>query len=137
MKNYEILRTIYDEIKLGQRTALQVFLDLDKNRGMTGVTRDEFNSHWDTCLKHPVKLKLDAITMREQEFLFDLNQAMLSCDPPWDEILEFADAIVGVKRSQEGIRPAIEALRRFDGNQATALELRARELFPKLFNDAK
>jgi hypothetical protein len=136
MKIYEALMAIYERSK-GDETVLQVFLDLERNHGMTGVKRSDFETRWDECRKWPLKFKLDIITMRQDELGREVCEAMLACDPPWDEVVDFAKLIKHAKETPRGLPEALEALAEHRPDVAASLRARCEVEFPVEFNAAK
>jgi hypothetical protein len=140
MKTHEILNEIYtrsrghaegSDFGPDNRTCLQHFLDLEKNHGMAGVTRQIFEQHWNRAVKYPVQVKLEIITGRQQDLINDVVDAMLRCDPAWDDVIEWAELAKAAKENPRGLAPALDAL----GATQDVTELRARctDEFPELF----
>lgn len=124
MKLADVLSEIYTRSRSDERTALQHFLDLERNHGMTGVTRAKFEEYWEIAKKYPCKVKLDIITERQQATKKELLEAMLACDPPWDDVLEWAKLIKEAQETPHGLPLALEGLAEY--NPALAVELRTR-----------
>lgn len=137
MTTSQILTAIYDAIKDGERTALQTFLDLEKNHGMTGIKRTEFEKRWEDCLKYPVKGKLDAIAARQQELMYEINNALLSLDPPWEEVVEVGSLIKAAAESPRGLPDALEMLSEYSPDLAAKFKKQASKEFPEIFPATK
>lgn len=129
----EILTALYESWKAGEETALQCFLRLDRDLGMKGVKRADFEKLWEQCAKYPAKHKLDALTARQNELKNEIAEAMLQVDPPWSEVIEFCKLIKDAQDGPNGLPYALEALHEHNPDKANALRLRCEQEFPAIF----
>jgi hypothetical protein len=140
LKNYQILTEIYNrsrghaegsEFGPDNRTCLQHFLDLEKNHGMSGVSRSIFEERWNQAVKYPVQTKLEVITARQQDLINDVVDAMLRCDPPWEEVIEWAEMAKAAKENPRGLPDALTALSTY--TNVNELRDRCVAEFPQIF----
>lgn len=135
MKLHEMLLAIYDAQTGGsEMTPTYYYLTRDIPDKLEGVSRSKFEEIWDLCKQYPAKFKLDIITARQNELKKDLSEAMLKCDPPWEEVVEFCELVRGIQQSAHQLPLAIDALAELKPEVAAELKARATVEFPKHFS---
>lgn len=135
MLKEDVYLAIYERSRSDERSPLEHFLDLERNHGMTGVTRSDFEKTFEQAIKYPAQIKLQALTARQDTFKRDLTEAMLAQDPPWDEVVSWNSLIAGVNQTPEAITAAIEGLWVYEHGIARRLKERACVLFPTIFKE--
>ncbi len=134
MKLHEVLQAIYDA-QAGGAEMLPTFhrLSRDVPDKMTGVSRGKFEEAWTLCTTYPAKFKLDVVTARQNEVRTDISEAMLKCDPPWEEVVEFCELIRGIQQGPRQLPLALDALAELKPELAAELRVRAAAEFPGQF----
>lgn len=134
MKLHEVLQAVYDAYSTGAEMLTTFYhLSRDVPDKMTGVSRGKFEEAWKLCGEYPAKFKLDIITARQNEVRTDISEAMLKCDPPWEEVVEFCELIRGIQQSPHQLPLALTALGELKPELAAELKARAVVEFPKYF----
>lgn len=134
MRLHDVLQSIYDAQASGAEmlATFQTLIREGEDK-MTGVSRGKFEEAWKLCREYPAKFKLDIITARQNEIRQDVSEAMLKCDPPWEEVVEFCELIRGIQQAPHQLPTALDALAELKPELAAELRARAALEFPKQF----
>lgn len=134
MKVHEMLQAVYAAQIAGEEmTSVYYRLTRDADDKLVGVSRSKFDEVWNLCEQYPAKFKLDIITARQNEVRTEVSEAMLKCDPPWEEVVDFCELIRGIQQGPHQLPMALDALAELKPELAETLRVKAATEFPKYF----